>query len=246
MADDKDKYVAGRGNPSLDPTRTDLQAKRDALFKSSFAPDNNGLLTEKNKLAATNAANDARRSKFGTPESAKTTLDLNSSMSAGAKANMSKFGTAESAKSALDLDSNLSAAGRAARQSLSEFGTMASVERSYGANAIPKTKRADLQRDTSGGGAKSGTRPTKKLSSFGRSVPYDDYSPTAVKSQFFQECVKSYKHFIPQFGLYGSGFHGGPLRIKPMRWEGAFPIMEVQQWDAAGAASTFTEDEEND
>ena len=245
MADDKDKYVAGRGNPSLDPTRTDLQAKRDALFKSAFSRDNNGLLTETSKLAATNAANDARRSKFGTAESAKSSLDLNSNLSAGAKANMSKFGTAESAKASLDLDSNLSAAGRAARVSLNDFGSKESIERSWGPNAIPKTERANTQRDTSGGGAKSGIRPTKKLSSFGRSAPYDDYSPTAVKSQFFQQAVKSFKHFVPQFGLYGSGFHGGPIRIKPMRWEGAFPVMDVQQWDAS-TSTTFTQDEDND
>ena len=246
MADDKDKYVAGRGNPSLDPTRTDLQAKRDALFKSSFSRDNNGMLTETSKLASTNAANDARRSKFGTPESAASSLDLNSNLSAGAKANMSKFGTAESAKASLDLDSNLSAAGRAARQSLNDFGSNESVIRSFGANAIPKTERANTQRDISGGGAKSGIRPSKKLSSFGRSVPYDDYSPTALRSQFFQQAVKSFKHFIPQFGLYGSGFHGGPIRIQPMKWEGAFPVMDVQQYDAAGSATTFTEDEGND
>jgi hypothetical protein len=157
---------------------------------------------------------------------------------------MSKFGTPESARKSLDLDSNLSDAGRAARQSLSQFGTMASVERSYGINAVPKTERANLQRDTSGGGAKSEIRPSKKLSSFGRSVPYDDYSPTAVKSQFFQKAVKSFKHFVPQFGLYGSGFHGGPIRIQPMKWEGAFPVMDIQQWDAS-TATTFTEDEDN-
>jgi hypothetical protein len=183
MADDKDKYVAGRGNPSLDPTRTDLQAKRDALFKSSFSRDNNGLLTETSRVESTNTANNARRSKFGTLESAKASLDLNSNLSEGAKANMSKFGTPESAKKSLDLDSNLSAAGRAARQSLNDFGSKESIIRSFGANAIPKTERASLQRDTSGGGAKSGIRPSKKLSSFGRSVPHDDYSPTAVKSQ---------------------------------------------------------------
>ena len=246
MADPKDTYVAGRGNPNLDPTRTDLQAKRDALFKSSFSRDNNGLLTETSKLAATNAANDARRSKFGTAESAKSSLDLNSNLSAGAKANMSKFGTAESAKASLDLDSNLSAAGRAARQSLSDFGSKESIERSYGANAIPKTERANPQRDTSGGGAKSGIRPSKKLSSFGRSVPYDSFNPSAVNSQFFRECVKSAKHFVPQFGLFGSGFHGGPIRIQPMKWEGAFPVMDVQQWDAAAASTTFTQDEDNE
>lgn len=245
MADDKDKYVSGRGNPSLDPTRTDLQAKRDALFKSAFSRDNNGLLTETSKLAATNAANDARRSKFGTAESAKSSLDLNSNLSAGAKANMSKFGTAESAKASLDLDSNLSAAGRAARVSLNDFGSKESMERSWGPNAIPKTERANTQRDISGGGAKSGIRPTKKLSSFGRSAPYDDYSPTAVKSQFFQQAVKSFKHFVPQFGLYGSGFHGGPIRIQPMKWQGAFPVMDVQQWDAS-TSTTFTQDEDND
>jgi hypothetical protein len=245
MADDKDKYVAGRGNPSLDPTRTDLQAKRDALFKSAFSRDNNGLLTETSRLAATNAANDARRSKFGTPESVKSSLDLNSNLSAGSKANMSKFGTAESAKSSLDLDSNLSAAGRAARVSLNDFGSKESMERSWGPSAIPKTERANTQRDTSGGGAKSGIRPSKKLSSFGRNAPFDDYGPSVIKSPFFKGVVKSAKHFVPQFGLYGTGYHGGPARIQPMKWEGAFPVMDIQQMDSS-TSTTFTQDEDND
>lgn len=242
MADDKDKYVAGRGNPSLDPTRTDLQAKRDALFKSAFSRDNNGLLTETSKLASTNAANDARRSKFGTPESAASSLDLNSNLSAGAKANMSKFGTAESARASLDLNSNLSASSKA---NMSDFGSKESVIRSFGANAIPKTERANTQRDISGGGAKSGIRPSKKLSSFGRNAPFDDYGPSVIKSPFFKGVVKSAKHFVPQFGLYGTGYHGGPARLQPMKFEGAFPVMNIQQWDGS-ASTTFTEDEDND
>ncbi len=245
MADDKDKYVAGRGNPSLDPTRTDLSA-------SAFTRDKNGTLVEKSKLASQNAAIDAReKSAFGRNSAGRLTRteDIKAN-NVQLEAMTSKFGTPESAKSSLDLDSNLSAGAKAG---MSKFGTKeenANWKKNYSIGASfdlgPKTELANTKRDISGGGAKSGIRPTKKLSSFGRSVPYDDYSPTAVKSQFFQAAVKSFKHFIPQFGLFGSGFHGGPIRIKPMKWMGAFPVMDVQQWDSVGAATTFTEDEEND
>lgn len=241
MADDKDKYVAGRGNPSLDPTRTDLSASAftrdkngtlveksklasqnaaiDAREKSAFTRDKNGTLVETSKLAAQNAAIDARTSKFGTPESARASLDLNSNLSAGARARMSKFGTKEENEKKYTIGASWTLG--------------------------PQTERANPQRDTSGGGAKSGIRPSKKLSSFGRSVPYDSFNPSAVNSQFFRQAVKSFKHFVPQYGLYGSGFHGGPVRIQPMKWEGAFPVMDVQQWDAS-TASTFTEDEDNE
>jgi hypothetical protein len=244
MADSADKYVAGRGNPSLDPTRTDLSA-------SAFTRDKNGTLVEKSKLASQNALIDAReKSAFGRNSQGILTRheDIKSS-NAWYEANKSKFGTPESVKSSLDLDSNLSAEMKAR---MSKFGTKeenANWKKNYSIGASwdlgPKTELANTQRDISGGGAKSGMRPSKKLSSFGRSVPYDDYSPTAVKSQFFKQAVKSFKHFVPQFGLYGSGFHGGPIRIKPMKWEGAFPVMDVQQWDAS-TSTTFTQDEDND
>jgi hypothetical protein len=247
MADDKDKYVAGRGNPSLDPTQTDLQRRRDAMFKSAFSYDNNGLLTETSKLAATNAANDARRSKFGTPESAKASLDLNSNLSAGAKASMSKFGTPESAKASLDLDSNLSAAGRAARVSLNDFGSKESMERSWGPLPVRKTKQEPPKKDLSGGGAKSGTTPSKKISSYGRGDPtFKQFNPQAFRQGFYKAAVESAKHFIPQYGLFGTGFHGGAIRIQPMTWRGAFPILNVQQYDAAAAASTYEAKEEED
>lgn len=247
MADDKDKYVQGRGNPSLDPTRTDLQAKKEKLFGTNFAKDSNGLLTEKGKIAATNAANSVRMSKFGTPESAKASLDLNSNLSPAAKAQMSKFGTPESAKASLDLNSNLSPAGRAAMQSLNDFGSRDSIERSYGPNAIPKTKQAPPKKDLSGGGAKSGTTPSKKNSSYGRGDPtFKSFSPKVFKEGFYKAAVASAKHFIPQYGLFGTGFHGGAIRIQPMSWKGAFPILSIQQFDAASASSTYEAKEEED
>jgi hypothetical protein len=245
MADDKDTYVQGRGNPSLDPTRTDLQQRRDALFKSSFSRDNNGMLTETSRLAATNAANDARRSKFGTPESARASLDLNSNLSDPSK--LSKFGTAESAKKSMDLDSNLSADGRAARVTLNDFGSKESIERSWGPSSIPQTERKNLQRDLSGGGAKSGIRPTKKISSYGRGDPtFKSFNPQPFRLGFFKAAVASAKHFVPQYGLFGTGFHGGAIRIQPMSWKGAFPIMQVQHWDSAGATTTYEANEEEE
>jgi hypothetical protein len=245
MADDKDTYVQGRGNPNLDPTRTDLQQRRDALFKSSFSRDNNGMLTETSRLAATNAANDARRSKFGTPESARASLDLNSNLSDPSK--LSRFGTAESAKKSMDLDSNLSADGRAARVTLNDFGSKESIERSWGPSSISQTEQMPTQRDLSGGGAKSGIRRSKKISSYGRGDPtFKSYNPQVFRNGFFRAAVASAKHFIPQYGLFGTGFHGGAIRIQPMRWEGAFPIMEIQQWDSAGATTSYTEEEEDD
>lgn len=247
MADDKDTYVQGRGNPSLDPTRTDLQARRDALFSSSFTRDKNGTLVEKSQLDAQNAAIDARTSKFGTAGSAKASLDLNSNLSDGARASMSKFGTPESAKASLDLDSNLSADGRATRVSLNDFGSRASIERSFGKSSIPQTERMPTQRDLSGGGAKSGIRSSKKISSYGRGDPtFKSFNPQVFRSGFFKAAVSSAKHFIPQYGLFGTGFHGGAIRIQPMRWQGAFPIMEIQQWDSAGATTSYTQEEEED
>jgi hypothetical protein len=103
------------------------------------------------------------------------------------------------------------------------------------------------QRDLSGGGAKSGIRRSKKISSYGRGDPtFKSYNPQVFRNGFFRAAVASAKHFIPQYGLFGTGFHGGAIRIQPMRWEGAFPIMEIQQWDSAGATTSYTEEEEDD
>jgi hypothetical protein len=160
---------------------------------------------------------------------------------------MSKFGTPESAKASLDLNSNLSAAGRAAMQSLNDFGSRDSIERSYGPNAIPKTKQAPPKKDLSGGGAKSGTNPSKKNSSYGRGDPtFKQFSPQVFKEGFYKAAVSSAKHFIPQYGLFGTGFHGGAIRIQPMSWIGAFPILKIQQYDASPAASTYETKEEED
>lgn len=249
MADDKDTYVQGRGNPSLDPTRTDLQARRDALFKSAFTHDKRGMLVETSKLDAQNAAIDAReKSAFSLNRNGLLTrtseLEANNATLDAMKA--SSFGT--NINGLLTRKSELEAnnATLEGMKSLNGFGSKESIQRSFG-TLIPKTEQVPPQRDLSGGGAKSGIRRSKKISSYGRGDPtFKKYNPKAFQSGFFRAAVASAKHFIPQYGLFGTGFHGGAIRIQPMRWEGAFPVMDIQQWDSAGATTSYTEEEEDD
>lgn len=110
-----------------------------------------------------------------------------------------------------------------------------------------KTELASASRRMDGGGAKSKLRARiSNFSSFGRGTPYGDYLPEVVKSKFYKEVVGSIRNFVPEYGLFGGNYSGGPVQIMPLRFQGAHPMMNVQQYDAASAASTFHngEDEE--
>jgi hypothetical protein len=244
MADDKDRYVQGRGNPSLDPTRTDLS-------QSAFTRDKNGTLVEKSKLASQNAAIDARE-KSGFSRNINGMLTPTADLAANNRelARMSESGFARNINGMLTPKADLEANNRQLKSMGAVFGGgQYGMENENKNKVIPifaKTEHMPPQRDLSGGGAKSGVRIPKKLSSFGRSAPYDSYAPSPIKSGFLKEAISSVKHFVPQFGLFGTGFHGSPMRIQAMKFIGGFPVMDVTEWSASSASTTYTEDEDNE
>ncbi len=236
MADDKDKYVQGRGNPSLDPTRTDLGP---AWYKGPEKYSLGGAEWDKGPQQYTLG----REGSFATD---KNLLSLNS-----------KEGSALLRQTSFSRDSQ----GLLVQSDMLEDQNKAVVARNTSSfvrgnnglmalrdpNENPQTERLPPQRNLSGGGAKSGIRPAKKISSYGRGDPtFKSFSPQPFRSGFFRAAVASAKHFVPQYGLFGTGFHGGAIRIQPMSWKGAFPIMQVQQWDSAGATTTYDANEEED
>jgi hypothetical protein len=90
-----------------------------------------------------------------------------------------------------------------------------------------QTERIPPQRDLSGGGAKSGIKPYKKsVSAFGRSD-----SPLA------RAAVGGMKNMIPTMGLSVAGISLGPFRFAPITYQGAFPVLNLRQWDKAMTAS---------
>jgi len=242
MADDKDKYVAGRGNPRLDVTRPD---------SLSFTPWSKSLGPEWDK--------GADKYTLGSDKSFATDpnlLKLNSK-----EADTLLKGTVfarDSSGLLADKDTikgrnrdiaerNTSAFTRGKNGLLTLRDPNAPIPSAGPSQKVPKTEPPTTKKDLSGGGAKSGITTSKKSSSFGRGgVPHKTLKNAFGRSAFFRACVKSAKHFVPQFGLFGTGFHGGPIRIQPMSWEGAFPVMNVQHWDSAAATSTYTQDEEED
>lgn len=235
MADDKDTYVQGRGNPSLDPTRT------DPLAFTPWSKSLGGTGWDKGPDKYNVGGSDKS---FATD---KNLLSLNT-----------KEGSALLTQTSFGRDSSgLLASKDTLEERNKELAARATSSFVRGKNGlltlrdpnepIPKTEQMPPQRDLSGGGAKSGIRRSKKISSFGRGDPtFKSYRPQAFRSGFFRAAVASAKHFIPQYGLFGTGFHGGAIRIQPMRWQGAFPVMDIQQWDSAGATTSYVEEEEED
>jgi hypothetical protein len=241
MADDKDKYVKGRGNPRLDVTRPD---------SLSFTPWSKHLGPEWDKGPSKYDAGGSDKS-FATDPNL---LKLNSP-TADALLKQSAFGRDSSG---LLADKNTLTE---RNKELAARNTSAFVRGKNGlltlrdpnapipspSQPVPKTEPPTTKKDLSGGGAKSGTKRTKKISSYGRGDPtFKSFSPQVFRQGFYSAAVASAKHFIPQFGLFGTGFHGGAIRIQPMSWKGAFPIVSVQQFDAASAASTYDAKEEED
>jgi hypothetical protein len=240
MADDKDKYVAGRGNPRLDVTRPD---------SLSFTPWSKSLGPEWDKGADKYTLGGDKS--FATDPNL---LKLNSK-----EADTLLKGTVFARDSSGLLADKDTIKGR--NRDIAERNTSAFTRGKNGlltlrdpnepipspSQPVPQTKQASPKKDLSGGGAKSGTKPSKKISSYGRGDPtFKQFSPQVFKEGFYKAAVASAKHFIPQYGLFGTGFHGGAIRIQPMTWKGAFPILNVQQFDAAAAASTYETKEEED
>jgi hypothetical protein len=240
MADDKDKYVAGRGNPRLDVTRPD---------SLSFTPWSKSLGPEWDK--------GADKYTLGSDKSFATDpnlLKLNSS-TGDALLKQTAFGRDSSgllsSKDTLDARNKELAARNTSAFTRGKNGLLTLRDPNAPIPSpnqpVPKTEQASTKKDLSGGGAKSGTKPSKKISSYGRGDPtFKQFNPKVFKEGFYKAAVASAKHFIPQYGLFGTGFHGGAIRIQPMTWKGAFPILNVQQFDAAAAASTYETKEEED
>jgi hypothetical protein len=240
MADDKDKYVAGRGNPRLDVTRPD---------SLSFTPWSKSLGPEWDK--------GADKYTLGSDKSFATDPNLLKLNSKEADALLKGTVFARDSSGLLADKDTIKDRNR----DIAERNTSAFTRGKNGlltlrdpnepipspSQPVPKTKQQPPKKDLSGGGAKSGTKPSKKISSYGRGDPtFKQFSPQVFKEGFYKAAVASAKHFIPQYGLFGTGFHGGAIRIQPMSWKGAFPILNVQQFDAAAAASTYEAKEEED
>jgi hypothetical protein len=96
-----------------------------------------------------------------------------------------------------------------------------------GPQQVTKTERIPPQRDVSGGGAKSVIKPYKNSgSAFGRS-----------ESRLAQVAVGGMKNMIPTMGLSVAGISLGPFRFAPVTYQGAFPVLNLRQWDRAMTAS---------
>jgi hypothetical protein len=103
-----------------------------------------------------------------------------------------------------------------------------------GPKPVTKTERIPPQRDLSGGGAKSGIKPYKKsVSAFGRTD-----SPLA------RAAVGGMKNMIPTMGLSVAGISLGPFRFAPITYQGAFPVLNLRQWDKAMTASYINLEDE--
>jgi hypothetical protein len=126
-----------------------------------------------------------------------------------------------------------------------KMGTSASLGTEAGKSA--KTELASARRDLSGGGAKSAYRARiSNFSAFGRGTTYGDYMPSPVRSGFYSEVISSMKHFVPEYGLFGAGYSGGPMSIMPFRFQGAHPMINIAQYGAASSASTYHNGEDED
>ena len=107
-------------------------------------------------------------------------------------------------------------------------------------NAVKKTERIPPQRDLSGGGAKSAINPYKNsVSASGRIIADGKLSRLA------QEAIGSMKNMVPMMGIPASSVSAGPFRFKGLTYNGAFPVLNLKQWDrAVTAAFSNMEDEE--
>jgi hypothetical protein len=103
-----------------------------------------------------------------------------------------------------------------------------------GSRPVIKTERIPPQRDVSGGGAKSVIKPYKNsVSAFGRTD-----SPLA------RAAVGGMKNMIPTMGLSVAGISLGPFRFSPVTYQGAFPVLNLRQWDRAMTASYINLEDE--
>ena len=115
-----------------------------------------------------------------------------------------------------------------------------------GLNELKSMPKHDPQ--YKGGGPKSTLRTPKKFfSSFGRGVPYSGGLTNFFKSQSAGPALGlgRYKHFIPDQGIFHAGINAGPKTFQGMGWNGAFPILNFQQFNMATGATPHDSEEED-
>lgn len=118
--------------------------------------------------------------------------------------------------------------------------SMANLQGPATTGQMPKTERIPPQRDLSGGGAKSGIKPYKNFASASGRISGD-----GKLSRLAQEAIGSMKNMVPTMGLPAASVTTGPFRFKGLSFNGAFPVLNLKQWDrAVTAAFSNMEDEE--
>ncbi len=103
-----------------------------------------------------------------------------------------------------------------------------------------KTERMPPQRDLSGGGAKSGITSSKNLSSASGRI-----GVSGANSRLAREAIGNMRNFIPMMGVPAAGVTAGPFRFRGLTFNGAFPVLNLKQYDA-GLAATYSNMEEED
>jgi hypothetical protein len=105
---------------------------------------------------------------------------------------------------------------------------------------LKQTERLPPQRDLSGGGAKSAIKSSKNFASASGRM-----GTSGATSRLAKEAIGNMKNFIPMMGVPASGVTTGPFRFRGLSFNGAFPVMNMKQWDA-GLAATYSNMEEED
>ena len=105
-----------------------------------------------------------------------------------------------------------------------------------------KVKRHDVR----GGGPKSTLRtPRKMFSSFGRGVPFSGSVSSFFKSAAAGPAIGQTKHFIPNQGLFDMGISAGPRMLQGPKFAGAFPMLNIHQFNQAHGATPHDAEEED-
>lgn len=101
---------------------------------------------------------------------------------------------------------------------------------------------------TKGGGPKSTLRTPKKMfSSFGRGVPFSGGLAGFFKSGVAGPALGfgGRRHFIPNQGMFDMGLNAGPKTLQGLTFNGAFPMVNFQQFSTSTGATPHDAEEED-
>ena len=101
---------------------------------------------------------------------------------------------------------------------------------------------------TRGGGPKSTLRtPRKMFSSFGRGVPFSGGLAGFFKSGIAGPAIGfgSKRHFVPNQGMFDMGLNPGPKTHQGLSWNGAFPMLNFQQYSTSTGPAPHDAEEED-